>query len=222
VEDEAQRQKPKDAVHLITTGKSREATAAFRSALGLLKIEPPLAGSSSSAPKGSCKHLGNPWGSTLYKSHIAIPGLKQESSLCFAYNHGILIIDDAVQQVLCEETKSRYSSIVLFNWAMVFYREGMTRNSQYLKKASIVYSSCLHAIRIAVSFRSEEASSDSSDDDLLALLVLNNLVRFTMRIVHTPIHPAALLRCPKCSRPSLNVMRIVPKRFVSMMLRKST
>jgi len=166
---------------LLTLGQAREATAAFRSALSLLNdATTSPAGCDTPAAKEeedtfSSKRSGaSPWGSKLYKSRIAIPHLQQGEGLpLFAYKYGILIVKATVQQVLCDETKSRYSSVVLFNWALVFHSEAMLRNPQSLATASTVYTSCLQAIKIAISSRPDhEASSDSA---VLAILVLNNL-----------------------------------------------
>jgi hypothetical protein len=101
----------------------------------------------------------------LGQSHSVVPDLQAKHF--FVYNHAITIMEPTVPKCN-DETISQLSSAVMFNWALVFHREGMLGSEGSLKKASLLYARCLQILSLSAAVQSKQPTT------VLAFLALNN------------------------------------------------
>ena len=145
-------------------GQPSEASKAFQSALQLLASTE--ANDSLTVPSNAFLKLDDDVPEfVLGQSRFIIPDLQAKHF--FVYNHAITITEPTVPKV-SDETISQHSSAVLFNWALVFHREGMLGSEGFLKKASLLYARCLHILSLSVAVQFKQTTS------VLAMLAFNN------------------------------------------------
>jgi len=177
----------KMGVDLLNAGRLMEASATLQRALGLLQDavgadeEPGTSNLCIPASSRTARGIGvsntSNW-NTVYQSRTVIPGL--HDTRFFTYNHGILISSSFEEDTVdnqntnaSDETFIRYSSVVLFNLALVLHHFGMVGETRFRVKASILYTRCVQVVSMA-SFAVPE---DEAHSGVLAVLALNNLAQ---------------------------------------------
>jgi hypothetical protein len=148
-------------VDLLVAGEFFQAMRSFQSAINLLKeaASNEVEGTRCPGMSASSEESTLP----LCQSTLIIPGLR--GMHCYVYDRGIMITDATDGD--SDEMLSRYSAIVLFNWALASHREGRLGSEKYLKKATVLYGMALH-ILTSPSMPNDRSAS------ILILLALNN------------------------------------------------
>jgi hypothetical protein len=150
-------------VELLILGQSSAASTAFKDAIQLLGSE--VAEDNGGGQNGENVLNDQIPELALGQSQSAVPDL--QAQCFFVYNQAITILEGTVLQCN-DETISLHSSVILFNWALVFHREGMLGNEKALKKAWFLYARCLKVLSLSATAQSKQSSG------YLALLALNN------------------------------------------------